>query len=501
MTASGPSSPPGGTPERFRWIEPAEQVSGLPRRSRRKYWLGAALILVIAVVAGGVAVAVWGPWRDDRRAATPAAAPPLGTPKDLLVSFPLNRELVAGWKLTGTDVGLPPGVGVGALFAANGSNAFFVTDQGCEKKCTNPVGWLYGVDTVTGRPVFPPVALPGYDSGAGHCYGNGPTAAVCTTTNDGLDPDGRPPPGMWVIDLQRGALTFTGANTLDPTLTQGAPALKVVNSYVVLTVHDEGVYGIGPQAQRTWFVPGSGELQAVGTSAAADLPTQSLAVQAPKFPPPNPTADQRYRVFSVIDGKDLTPAAPSGTKLEEAVVYNGGFAYQFDAGKLAGTLMYDSAGRLVGRQEPGRSFPQQNAAMLTLGLGTKFQVYTADAKMLAEFPAQDSIGEFQTIGTKVFVRNPGKYGGDESWQWWDLLTRQPGPTCRMQLGSEYVGSDGTIVIARRLLEGYAAIDTTSCQTLWQRPGTRIEMRKVGTGVMLTDHEQRIRRPEARVQAQ
>ena len=58
------------------------------------------------------------------------------------------------------------------------------------------------------------------------------------------------------------------------------------------------------------------------------------------------------------------------------------------------------------------------------------------------------------------------------------------------VAAEYVGSDGTIVISRRTLEGYAAIDTSSCQTLWQLPGAkRIDIRKVGTGLVRIDHEQ------------
>lgn len=485
-----PGAPPsGGTPQQFRWVDPGGQPSG--SRSRKRWWLGAAIGLVIVVVAGAVAVAVWGPFRQgDRGAAPPSAAPPVGSPKDLLLSFPLNRELVPGWQLKAPDIGLPAAVGVGEFFAGSGNTAFFITDQGCEKKCANPVGWLYGIDMNTGRPVFPPISLPGYDSGAGHCYRNGPTAAICTTTDDGLDPGGRPPPGLWVVDLQRGALTFTGPNTLNPTLAQNAPALMVAGSYVVLALHDQGVFGIGPQGQRTWSVAGSGVLQALGTPAAADLPAQPLIVQAPRFPPRSPTAGQRYQVISVVDGRDLTPNAPSGTKLEEAVVYNGGFAYQFDAGTVTGTLIYDSDGRLVGRQEPARSFPQQNAGMLTLRVGAKFQIYTDDGKLLIEIPAQDFGGQFQTIGTKLFVRAPEGAGGDESWQWWDLLTRQPGPTCRMQLGAEYVGSDGTIVISRRTLEGYAAIDTSSCRTLWQLPAAkRIDIRKVGTGLVRIDHEQ------------
>lgn len=481
---SGSSLPPEG----FRWVEPGGGRAAAPgRRARRWWWIGAAIVLVAAVLLGGVVALGWGPF--ERRAAqgTSAAPPPIGTPKDRLVSFPLNRQPVPGWQVTLADMGLPAGVHQGTLFASTDTKAYFITGEECRASCATPTGWLYGLDVTTGARLFPPLAIPGYYYGTGDCFGNDPRTAVCTThVLKGAEE--RFAPTAWVIDLERGAITFSGPNGLDPesgntylgTLT--TVGNRSGETYAVNTVADKGVYGIGSHAERTWFLPGSGQLQTPWTQGS-DVPSLTLAVQTSA----SAGADRGPRVFSVIDGKDLTPTVPAGTKLESPVIYNGGFAYNFDQGGTAGTLMYDTAGRLVGRQEPDRSYTKDNAGMLTVLVGGKFVVYTALGKPVIEIPAADTGSEFQTIGTRVFVKTPGTYGADETWQWWDLLTRRPGPTCTMQLGADYGGSDGTVVITNRKDRGlenhYVGIDVATCQSLWDMTG-RIVMSKVGTSLIV-----------------
>lgn len=408
------------------------------------------------------------------------------------MSFPLDRQPVPGWELSAADLGLPPGVHLGDLFASNGDKAYFITGEKCNKDCATPTGWLYGLDTGTGTRLFPPLPLSGYYFGTGKCVGNGPAVAVCTThTIKGAEE--RFPPTAWVIDLDRGTVTASGPNNLDPVNGDGEQgAIDVVGgnlggTYAVVTVRDKGVYGIGPRAERTWFIPGSGQLRNPDHLSGSDIAPLRLAVQSPGGNPPS--SDGRYRVFSVVDGKDLTPAGPAGAELEQAVVYSGGFAYQFQQRGSAGTLIYDTTGREVGRQEPERSFPQQNAAMLTIMVGAKFQIYTAAGKPVVEIPARDTIGEFQTIGTKVYVKTPNTRGRGESWQSWDLLNGQPGPTCTMQLGVSYVGSDGSVVLSENSFGSteFVAIDTKNCRTLWEMTG-HIRLFKVGKGLVEVDND-------------
>lgn len=450
----------------------------------------AVFLIACVLIALGVVLL-----RDDRHAAArgadaPAVPPPIGTPKDLLVSFPLNRQPVPGWQLGPTDIGLPAGVKVGNLFARNGTKAYFVTLEGCAASCQNPTGWVYGLDTTNGARLFAPLALPGFFGTNSDCHSNGPSVAVCTSRTEGQE--GKlPPPGAWVIDLEHGALTYHGPNTLNPKMT-GGTRLQAVGyqygpSYLVAANPGEGLHGVGAHAELTWSLPGDWEVFSPATYAP-DIPALTLAAQ-----PPKSTDDRRgYRVFSVVDGKDLTPTPPSGTRLEEVALYNGGFAFQFDAGKTTGTLMYDSTGRQVGRQEgpseSARSYPRQNAAMLTLAVGGALQIYDAAGKLVANIPSGGSSNEFRTIGTKLFAKTPGNYGVEADWLQWDLLTTQPGPTCTMNLGPGYVGSDGAVLITtRRTDDGseYVAIDTATCQTLWQIPG-KTWIHKIGTGMIEID---------------
>ncbi|OBJ52923.1 hypothetical protein [Mycobacterium sp. 1423905.2] len=487
--ASGSSLPPHG----FRWVEHDDQSEAPPRQSRRRWWwVAAAALGVIAVVAGGIVAALWERSDTTRHGAyAPSAPPPIGTPKDLLVSIPLSRQPVPGWRLSAKDIGLPPGVKVGNLFARVGKKAYFVTVEGCDRKCQKPTGWVYGLDADTGAKLFSPLALPGFSGTDADCHSNGPAVAICTSRVFG-ETDDAPPPGAWVIDLDRGVVTYHGPNTLNPNLKDvGGMRLEVVGyeygpAYLVAAKRGDGIHGIGPHAELTWFLPGSGELRAPALYDP-DVPSLTLAVQ-----PSTPSDDRRGdRVFSVVDGRDLTPHPPSGTRLEEVEIYNGGFAYQFDAGKVTGTLMYDTAGHQVGRQEPERSYPRPNAAMLTLVVGDHFQIYDAAGKPIATIPSRGLVDDFKTIGTKLYVRTQGSdYGVEQGWQQWDLLTAQPGSTCTMNLGPNYVGSDGIVVMTMGGAgdqPNVSAIDTTTCRTLWEMPG-KIRIHKVSTGLIEIDHE-------------
>ena len=162
------------------------------------------LVVVVVLVGAGLWV-----WRSGLTGGhrTGAAAqpwtPPIGTPKDLLVSFSLDRQPVAGWQIGPTDVGLPDYAPLGDLFASSGDKAYFLSESvpPCPGSCKPQEAWVYGIDTKTGARLFNPVPLPGYQYRV-TCFGNGPGVAVCLR--------GLAPLTAWVIDLERGALTFTG---------------------------------------------------------------------------------------------------------------------------------------------------------------------------------------------------------------------------------------------------------------------------------------------------
>jgi hypothetical protein len=448
------------------------------RRRSRRWLLGAFVILVLGAV---ITVTV----QPIRRGSDHPAAP-IGTPADLLVSFPLNRQLVPGWRISATAIGLPPGVGVGDVFATNGAKAYFATD--CEPSCADhPTSWVYGLDTRTGARLFAPVSLAGVVQTEPACYQNGSSVALCLTTTDRATGEHRI---VSVVDLDHGVVTFTGPTDLSQVANGSTPSVSPVGNYlgesrVVANVKNKGVYGVGPHAELTWFVPGDGQTFVPYQGLVGAIPPLTIAVQGPTV------SDPVFRVFSALDGKDLTPTPPKGTVLKRATVYNGGFAYQFEeAGKSAGVLFYDTTGRLMDRRYADH-YPilVENAAMPIILDALVFRVYTAAGKLLASIPADSAYSQsplFGVIGTKLYAWLG--YSGGEHWQQWDLLTGERGITCGFHL-SGLVGSDGHVVLAEDEVAMYVATDMSTCQTLWKTPTRNGLMQRINTGLIRRTHDE------------
>ncbi|QLL06005.1 hypothetical protein [Mycobacterium vicinigordonae] len=447
--------------------------------------------MIVVVVVTAVGAVLW--WRmgghgggsGNGVGAAPKEAP-IGTPKDRLIGFPLDRQPVVGWQLTAGQIGLPAGVPVGDLFAAVGDKAFFIAHNCQAERCTDPRGWVYGIDTRTGVLAFPLIPLDGFYGQTEDCALNGPSAAVC------LNPDceglyfcaGRE--RVWVIDLERGAVKFSGPPQVHTHNSPGEPRLRAIGSWhgqtrLVAVTKGKGVYGVGERGELTWFVPGSGVVYESDHSQTLDMAPLTLGMQAA-----DPLTGQGFRVFSV-DGVDLTPTPPRGLNLSYAEVYNGGFAYEFRTQKdyNAGVALYDADGHQVALL-PDASRPQPNPVMPSVLAGGGLQIYTAAGKLQTRLP---SSGEhYQTIGTKLYL------GGIDRWQQWDLLTGQPGPTCDMDFGVAYAGSDGatilTYVSGEQNHGATRAIDAANCQTRWEIPsfGGFPSLAKAGSALLQTTRD-------------
>jgi hypothetical protein len=490
VVVSGGERPPGG----YRWVEPAEpsDLAGAAGRRRRRWWWVSA-VLVVVVLAG---VGMWA-WRSGRVGGAGGTVaqpwiPPMGTPKDLLVSFGLDRQPVAGWQIGPTAVGLPDYAPLGVLFAGSGDKAYFLSeflDEFCEHACRPQQAWVYGIDTRTGAKLFDPVPLPGYRY-AVKCFGNGPGVAVCLRHMD--------PSTVWVIDLERGSLTFTGPTDVGLDAFTGRPAAHPVGTHLgqtrlLATVDGQGVYGMGPHGERTWFAPGNGFFTPRDYRVADDIPAPTLAVSVGR-------GAECDRVFSVVDGTDLTPKAPpAGAALGRAMVYNEGFAYSYrnEQTRDTGVLFYDTKGHLVAQRPTGQSqvILLDNPPMPAISVDGNIEIFTAAGKPVTQFAEPKIANEVRTIGTKIYtgVGQPS----ERRWQQWDLLTGQPGPTCTgMNLNGTlpdgtYVGSDGTTIVTGigTVGEQYGAVNMTTCQLMWQTPdGAHVEIWKVGTGLIQRDRD-------------
>jgi hypothetical protein len=486
VTGSGSNWPPDG----FRWVEtpgtasPVVSPPNQPGRSRRRWLLlVGAIVLAVVLAVGGVFA-----WHSLRG----SDSGPVGTPKDRLISFSLEHKPVPGWRLSASDIGLPPEVPVGSLFASTDDNAYFVTDK-TDAHGLSPMGWLYGVDIHTGKMLFPPIELKDFRGDPfGECYGNGPGVAVCLTSGD---PELGLPQLVWVVDLEHGQVTFSGPTDLFPQSESGTDkyVVRAIGNYhgetrLVAARKGEGIYGIGPNAERTWFVPGGGEIFDAGYRQVNDIPPVTISMQNPR--PSEP--DAPYRVFSVLDGTDLTPTAPPGTIIRKALVYSGGFAYSFhESGKPDGLLFYDTAGKQIGRYQDKKSSmtPVENSALPLARLQAdpaQWQAFSATGKLLLSFPSPHVGVYFKVIGTKIYADQ----GDTENhWQQWDLVTGASGPICELSLQYDYVGSDGKIVIVGGGVDTdfVQAVDPSTCATAWkltaQDTGKGLQLWKVGTGLV------------------
>jgi hypothetical protein len=404
----------------------------------------------------------------------------------LLMGFPLDRMPVRVWRLTAADIGLPVGTSVGQALAAVGERAYLVT--GCEN-CAAPRGWLYGIDLKTGARLFDPVVLDGfhYNSWFHDCHQNGPSTAVCV---DNAVPKAGQAGQVWVVDLAHGTVTYSGKTDMWQQNVPGpGPRLQAVGNprgqtRLVASVAGKGVYGVGPRAELTWFVPGSGHL-VPPVLAPDDGSAATLLTQIPT------SDDPMYRVFSVIDGTEKTPRPPPGTTLKRAIVYTGGFAYQYEAGNSAGVLFYDPAGHQLARRElMGYNLMENTAVPIVLDQPV-FRVYAPDGRETATLPAAFAYHRapmFWTMDNNLYLRSEENLTMLQGWQQFSLDTGRPGSSCHHQVNlTSYRGSDGRIVLLEDQENqpvAVAAVDLATCQTLWRipQPGShRIE--QLGTALL------------------
>ncbi|OHU34013.1 hypothetical protein BKG80_24505 [Mycobacteroides chelonae] len=430
-------------------------------------------MLVIAVVAVIVAAGITAlVWRTGGADPAPVQAGSVGTPPELLVGFPLNRQPVPkGWRLSAAEIGLPPEATTGSVFARNGQIAYYLV--GCSReKCGEKNSWVYGVDSATGALTFSPVTLAGYQL-IGECYSNGPGVALCLAEGKQRSDPGT----VWIIDLDHGKITFTGPSNLRRAGVGPEPELQEVgavdsDSWLVAGVKGQGLYGIGAQGELTWHIPGSNIVDSPQFTSGEDIPASPVAVVGPNLAA-NPS-DSTYRAFSVADGRDLTPQPPPGTSFDKAAAYNGGFAYEFSTdGQKSGVLFYDTNGTQVGRAD-GTLYLLKSAETPAAFDAKKRQwrLFSSTGQPVLSVPATTEVTKFRTIGTKLYIQTRER-GPDESWQQWDLQTGKAGPTCKAHLQpQDYLASDGTTAIS---LDSYKspsvreAVDLNTCQTVWTTP--------------------------------
>jgi hypothetical protein len=235
--------------------------------------------------------------------------------------------------------------------------------------------------------------------------------------------------------------------------------------YVLATVSGEGVHGVGPHAERTWFVPGRGSL-GQQRDWNHDAPTQTLAVQGGAG---SSTTDV---VFSVADGHVVTPDMPQGARLGQAMIYPGGFGYGYSTtGDYFSdqVAFFDDSGKSLSRPDSKEILLTGSRDIPMVQSPSTDTVVTLDGRKLLEFPKSTAMPSTRLIGERLFIDAGGER--EKSWQQYDLRTGASAKTCDIEgLGYYYTASDGAVALIRSDGSAARAFDLSTCDELWSLPG-------------------------------
>ncbi len=415
----------------------------------QRWWLVGGALAVVAVVAVTAVVISSGNHNAGSQAQSERPAPAL--PVQLLLTSSMRQQPVPGWKITAEDLGLPGGT-VMKPFGNVGDRGYFVG-------VTGEGWWLVGIDVAAGRRLFAPVPLgPSNDALAFNCFVNGSEMALCVRE----DRDPAQPARAWVVNTESGTVTFDGPTDLRIPPTDDHPELVQVGDYLVAAVEGEGVHGVGPHAELTWFVAGSGHLTQ-SAEWARDVGPQRLAVQD--------GASTASVVFSVDDGTVIKPDVQHGERLGRAMVFPGGLGYEYqsDGDGTERVAFFDEAGKASSRPDVNGTSGIGSLDVPLVRTQTRDVFFNLDGQQLLDIPAAERMPYARLIGERLFVATDESM---KSWQQYDLRAGIGGKTCEIEdLAFSYIASDGTVAIVVGRRSPAQAVDLATCKPLWSIPGS------------------------------
>ncbi|MBO0680140.1 hypothetical protein JRC04_21955 [Mycolicibacterium sp. S2-37] len=323
-------------------------------------------------------------------------------------------------------------------------------------------GWsLVGIDVTNGQRSFGPVRLgPSGEAADFNCYVNGPPMVLCVRQG----PDLNAPSTAWVVDTSAGALTYDGPTELRVAGSPGQPRLQQVGDYAIAAVMGEGVHGVGKRGELTWFVPGDGILPTQFSRPNSTIPPSTLAIQG--------SGEVADVVFSVVDGRVVNPAAPQGVQLGRAVVYPGGFGYEFAPAEdpfEEHVAFFDDTGARLAELSVRGELDSGSVDIPMVSAKRTRELFTLDGRQLLELPPSVPATSARLIGSRFYLAADPE---NRIWQQFELNTGAPGKTCEGEsLGAYYIASDGEVAVA--LGEGTPAqgVDLATCEILWSIPGS------------------------------
>lgn len=380
---------------------------------------------------------------------------------------------VPGWKADISDLGLPPGSKFttadtpwrpGPIIKTSDDRALLLaTSPGAAA----PQWWLTGVDVRDGRTLFRPVAL-NATVAAPACFVNG-AAVVCIA-------DDYHTATAWVIDGQSGELTYNGPTNVH-VVTDKLRAAQFGN-YLVAATKGDGLYGVGPHGETTWFVPGAGVVSHhIGDVGFEGGGREGLVT-----------------MFSLQDGRILTPEFPKGADMRSSGDFDGGFAAEFSEHQGSSFIQFfDAVGRLTNTERiDGRRVGGTTGNVTAIVQEDGFGIYGPTGDKLLN-PSGDQPYGMQLIGTTLWVGDSSDANAAH-FQPYDLRTGDIGKPCAFDLINGYLGTDGSVFVRsswnKKSDDLAQAYDLTTCDKVWSIPrvvGSSGEVTRIGdTLIQLSD---------------
>ncbi|WP_081289645.1 hypothetical protein [Mycolicibacterium fortuitum] len=359
----------------------------------------------------------------------------------------MHTNPVAGWKADIATLGLPPASTItagndpsGPIIRTGSSRAYLIASS----PGPTPQWWLTGVDAADGRRLFAPVAL-NMTTRAPSCFING-ASVVCIAEDDDRAT-------AWVIDRQTGQLTYTGPTDVRLTSWEKRSARQAGN-YLVAVTEKQGIYGVGPQAETTWFVPGAG----VVGSHNDDTAFQGTG------------REDSATMFSLKSGEVIQPQFPDGVGSRGATFFEGGFAEQFTEKPGDDFVQFfDTAGKLTINKRFDGKLGGTTGNLIGIADSDSYGIYTLQGDKLLDLAG----GRIQLIGTTLWVSEKDKVTQSTAFRPYDMRTGDKGEPCEFDLSTGYLGSDGTVAVRAPVNPKSDLLadawDLSTCERVWSIP--------------------------------
>lgn len=412
----------------------------LPARRRSRWpFIVAALMMVVVVVSGAI---MWWFAAGSEAWARHRWNPP---ESDYLPSMRANP--VPGWKTEIATLGLPPGSSItagndpsGPIIRTGSSRAYLIASS----PGPTPQWWLTGVDAADGRRLFAPVAL-NMTTRAPSCFINGASVVCIADDYDRAT--------AWVIDRQTGQLTYTGPTDVRLTSWEKRSA-RQAGDYLVAVTEKQGIYGVGPQAETTWFVPGAG----VVGSHNDDTAFQGTG------------REDSATMFSLKSGEVIQPQFPDGVGSRGATFFEGGFAEQFTEKPGHDFVQFfDTAGKLTINKRFDGKLGGTTGNLIGIADSDSYGIYTLQGDKLLDLAG----GRIQLIGTTLWVSEKDKVTQSTAFRPYDMRTGDKGEPCEFDLSTGYLGSDGTVAVRAPVNPKSDLLadawDLSTCERVWSIP--------------------------------